>query len=510
MTRTQGLVRLVGVGLIIVLLGACGASRADKAGGAAGQKPRVLTMASGGGDPAELDGFVKEVARLSSGTIRIQVAYRWRAGQATAEPGLINDIKAGKADLGWAGSRAWDSVGVTSLRALHAPLLIDSYALQQRVVQSPLVADMLRGLSPLGLVGLGVLPGPMRKPVGISKPLVAHADYAGLRIGVQQSLVANETMRALGARPVWFPGTGAIDGFDGIEQQISSIDGNRYDKVGKYVTANVNLWPRPLVIFTSNKVFDSLSPDQRRAIQQAVANVIPAQTRSLRHDEQNATENLCRRTATFQTASPRELTALRTAVQPVYAMLARDPQTKKFLDAIAAMGKDVAAEAAPNCHGVQQTAEQAAGASTSSPLDGVYRVTTTAKDLLAAGTPAGDVVPENYGTSTFVFDRGRFASTQEDKQACTWGYGTFAVKGNRVEWSFTDGGGIAPNNALNKPGEFFVFGWSLYRDTLTLTAVPGAVSPEPTRAKPWQRISTTPSSRYLSKRCPPPGNALPR
>jgi hypothetical protein len=158
-------------------------------------------------------------------------------------------------------------------------------------------------------------------------------------------------------------------------------------------------------------------------------------------------------------------------------MLARDPQTKKFLDAIAAMGKDVAAEAAPNCHGVQQTAEQAAGASTSSPLDGVYRVTTTAKDLLAAGTPAGDVVPENYGTSTFVFDRGRFASTQEDKQACTWGYGTFAVKGNRVEWSFTDGGGIAPNNALNKPGEFFVFGWSLYRDTLTLTAVPGAVCP---------------------------------
>ena len=104
---------------------------------------------------------------------------------------------------------------------------------------------------------------------------------------------------------------------------------------------------------------------------------------------------------------------------------------------------------------------------------------------------------------------GPFAFTQENKDACTWGYGTFAVKGNQVEWTFTDGGGIAPNNAFNKPGEFFVFGWSLYRETLTLTAVPGA-SPENFRAMTWQRISTTPSSRPFSKRCPPPANALPR
>jgi TRAP-type C4-dicarboxylate transport system substrate-binding protein len=507
MTTTRRLVRLVYFGLVLVLLGGCGASSTDKAGGTGRQKPRVLTMANEGGGAGELDGFAKEVGRLSGGTIRVEVKSRWRMGQVDYETGLIKDVEAGKADLGWAGSRAWDSVGVTSLRALHAPLLIDSYAVEERVVQSPLVGEMLRGLEPLGLVGLGVLPGPMRKPLGISKPLVAPADYAGLTIGVQQSLVADETMRALGATPVWFAGTGAINGFDGIEQQIGSIDGNRYDKLGKYVTANVNLWPRPLVIFTSNKVFDSLSPAQRKALRQAVANVIPAQTTSLRHVEQEATGNLCRRTVTFKTASPRELAALRTAVQPVYDTLARDPQTRKFLGAIAAIDKDVAAEPAPNCHAVGQTVEQSAGAS--GPLDGVYRVTTTAKDLLAVGTPSGDVVPENYGTWTYVFDRGRFAFTEENKQACTWGYGTFAVKGDRVEWTFIDGGGIGPNNAFNKPGEFFVFGWSLYREALTLTPVQGAVSPENFRAKPWQRLSTGPSWRYFSKRCPPPGIALP-
>lgn len=508
MARTRGRIRFVGLTLVLVVLAGCGGSGADKAGGASAQQPRILTMANAAGDSSELAPFVSEVARLSGGTIRIQVQNSWRAGQAKYETGLINDVRAGEADLGWVASRAWDSVGVMSLRALHAPLLIDSYAVQERVVQSPLVRQMLAGLEPIGLVGLGVLPGPMRKPLGISKPLVAPADYDGLTIGVQQSLVADKTMRVLGARPVWFSAMGTINSFDGIEQQTASIDGNRYDTIGKHFTANVNLWPRPLVIFAGKQVFGSLSPDQRNALRQAVANVIPAQTAALRRSEQEAAGNLCRRRLEFQTASPHDLAALRTAVQPVYDTLAREPQTRKFLAAIATIGKGVPAESAPQCRPTGQTDGQAAGGS--SPLDGVYRVTTTPKDLRAAGAAAGDVLPENYGTWTYVFDRGRFAFTQEDEKACTWGYGTFAVKGNKVEWRFTDGGGIAPNNAFNKPGELFRFGWSLYRETLTLTPVPGAISPENFRIKPWQRISSTPSSRSFSKRCPPPGNALPR
>jgi TRAP-type transport system periplasmic protein len=507
MATTRGLIRVVGLTLVLVVLAGCGGSGADKAGGASGQQPRILTMANAAGDSGELDRFVSEVARLSGGTIRIQVQNRWRLGQVKYETGLIKDVASGKADLGWAGSRAWDSVGVMGLRALHAPLLIDSYAVQERVVRSPLIGEMLAGLEPIGLVGLGVLPGPMRKPLGISKPLVAPADYDGLTIGVQQSLVADETMQALGARPMWFPAGGKIDSFDGIEQQTTGIEGNRYDTVGKHLAANVNLWPRPLVIFTGKQVFDSLSPDQRNALRQAVANAIPAQTVALRGSEQDAAGNLCRRGLEFQTASPHDLAALRTAVQPVYDALAGDPQTKRFLAAIAATGKSVPAESAPHCRATGQTDGQAAAGS--SQLDGVYHVTTTAKDLRATGVPAGDVIPENYGTWTYVFDRGRFAFTQEDEQACTWGYGTFVVKGKQVEWKFTDGGGTGPNNAFNRPGEFFVFGWSLYRETLTLTPVPGA-SPQNFWAKPWQRISTTPSARYLSKRCPPPANALPR
>jgi hypothetical protein len=71
------------------------------------------------------------------------------------------------------------------------------------------------------------------------------------------------------------------------------------------------------------------------------------------------------------------------------------------------------------------------------------------------------------------------------------------------------GGGIAPNGAQNKPGEHFVFGLSAYRDTLTVTAVKGAISPINFRAKPRRRLSSTSSRRFFSKRCPPPAAALP-
>jgi hypothetical protein len=75
---------------------------------------------------------------------------------------------------------------------------------------------------------------------------------------------------------------------------------------------------------------------------------------------------------------------------------------------------------------------------------------------------------------------------------------------------FTDGGGITPDGAANKPGELFTFRWSLYRGVLTLYPVNGAVSPPTVTAKPWLRVSTSPSPHFLSSRCPPPAGALPR
>ena len=488
----------------LALIGGCAGPGWNKAGGTQARKPVVLRLANFIGDSGELDGFAAEVQRLSAGAIRIDIESRWRQGQVDFETGLISDVEAGTADLGVAGSEAWASVGVNSFRALDAPFLIDSYALQARVLRSPVIGQMLQGLSPAGLVGIGVLPGPLRKPLGIARPLLNPSDYAGLTIGTQQSRVADATMRALAARPVWFGSEAPIAGLGGIEQQISQVQDDLYDKAGKYLTANVSLWPRPLVLFASRKAWAALTSGQRRVLRQAVTDDLAAETQAVRDNEQTDTVILCRRGVRFLTASPAGLAALRRAVQPVYGQLERDPQTRRYIRQIEAMRQEISPAPAPGC---AQTPRLAGNAG---PLDGVWQFTSTPADLRAAGTPQGDIVPENYGTYTIVIDRGRFAFTQETRPACIWGYGTFTVQGNEFELLFTDGGGIAPDGSVNKPGELFTFRWSLYRGVLTLSPVKGAASPPPFLAKPWLRVSASPSPRFLSRRCLPPAGALPR
>lgn len=115
---------------------------------------------------------------------------------------------------------------------------------------------------------------------------------------------------------------------------------------------------------------------------------------------------------------------------------------------------------------------------------------------------------ENWGHWVFVLSRGRFVITQENETSCTWGYGTYAVNGDRMSWTFLDGGGIAPNNATNRPGEYFVYDFSTYRDTLTLVPVAGETSPSNFRIHPWRLLSASPTSDQLSTTCPPPAQAF--
>ena len=162
-------------------------------------------------------------------------------------------------------------------------------------------------------------------------------------------------------------------------------------------------------------------------------------------------------------ASDEELAGIREALQPVYDEIASHGDNGEVLDQIVAMKEELAVP--PD--GIECVSIRGAGAPTTvptsideaSPLDGVWQVTTTEDDLAAAGDPFP--VAENWGNWIYVFDRGRFAFTQENDQACTWGYGTYETVGDRVAWTFLGGGATAaPHGAFNKPGEHFVFGWN--------------------------------------------------
>ena len=379
-----------------VALAACSGPDSDKAGGADKAEPRVLTMAVQSGVPPQMAAFAEEVSRLSGGTLEVEFSDKWRLGEPTYEAGTLEDVKAGKVDIAWVGARAFDTVGVESFQALLAPLLVDSYDLEAKVFEEGIPDEMLKAVDELDLVGIGVLPGPMRKVLGVSRPFVGPADFAGQVVGIQDSALAKQTFDALGATPEPVPAEASLDGLDAYEQQLASIEGNSYDANAKYLASNVNLWPRPLVIVMGNDAYDSLTDEQQSALRAAAESAIPRALEASRTEDEEALAMLCKRGMTFGTASEADLVRLRAALEPVYADLGSDPETKSYLDAIVSLKEEIAASAeAPRC---ASSSEEPASAGIP---EGTYETTITRDDYVDWG-----VEVENTGVFTLQFTDG--------------------------------------------------------------------------------------------------------
>src|SRR3954453_20450587 len=121
---------------MLVGLAGCGGAGTVPAGGDRAAKAVGLTFAEGDGG---LPGFAAAVQRLSPGTIQVRFSRQGLKLPPDFEARIIADVRAGKADIGWVGSRAFDDFD-----ALTAPLLIDSYAFEAEVLRSPVTEPMLR------------------------------------------------------------------------------------------------------------------------------------------------------------------------------------------------------------------------------------------------------------------------------------------------------------------------------------------------------------------------------
>jgi TRAP-type C4-dicarboxylate transport system substrate-binding protein len=303
------------------------------------QRPVVLELVTA--DELWSSEFAAAVQRFSGGAIRIDVKVGG-AWNLDYERVLVGKVRAGDADIVSVGARAWDRMGVTSFRPLVAPFLVESLEHQRRALSGDAQAGMLAGLEPLGLVGLAVLPGPLRRPFGVTRPLVEPGDYAGATIGLRYGRIAEDTFRRLGATPKAYR-VGALGRVDGAELDPQAIAGNRYDETGTSLTANVVLWARPQTIAIGRRAFDRLSPAQRIILLRAARSAAAPSLARVRREQEDSLATICRRGGvSLVTASTAQLAALRARVAPVIARLERDPATRSLLAQIRAAGKAVA------------------------------------------------------------------------------------------------------------------------------------------------------------------------
>src|SRR5262249_36104879 len=204
-----------------------------------------------------------------------------------------------------------------------------------------------QGRATLGLVGLAIHEGGLRKPLGAKSPLAKPSQFKGKKLRAPPSVVLATGLRALGADPSPIAVTEVYQALqngtvDGMEANLGLIQTNKYYEVAKYVTGNVNLWPFPTVLAINKNAGDRLSGQQRAWLRQAAAKV-PGESINVflkpAPTAPNFTKELCSEGMTFVSASKADLAALQAKAKPAYTVLQRNPQVANFIKQIQALKK---------------------------------------------------------------------------------------------------------------------------------------------------------------------------
>ncbi len=365
-----------------------------------------LAVADEQGRPSEphVLEFIEKVEALSDGNIIIEPV--WDAGQGTFfgfETGVIQLVTAGKAELGLAASRAWDTAAVTSFQALQAPFLITNDALAEAVARSDIATRMLEGVSSAGAVGLTLWPEDLRHPFSLmpDKPLLSPEEFQGLNIRATPSGVTYRLIETLGATPM-FEGSG-YEGAEAGLLQGATLTGS------PTATGNVVFFSKFQVLFANEDAFERLSDGQRSVLREAAA---AAQTKAIAEHpkEVNAAATWCADGGSIVLASEQQIAAFEEAAQPVFDQIGQDPMNAELIAAIREL--KASTEPSPGAEACGPTATKPNPApsadtqvwSAGLPPNGVWQKELTTDDLVGVSMRS---VPEEWvGLYTLTYQDG--------------------------------------------------------------------------------------------------------
>ena len=291
----------------------------DRAGGERAVAQTTLVMAAPNGSE-EIGAYIDAVARLSEGSVRIDLLSRSDTEDRTGLSGdaIVESVRAGDVAMALLPAREFDALGVSSLDPLQAPFVVDSLEMEAALLlDDDITAPILDEVTDLGVDAVGILPGPLVHPFGITGELVAPSDFDGATIAVGTGRIAARTLELLGAHPVESEFNGAsVDEVDGALLQLPAVTGNSYHAPGRSVTADVALWPRPLVVIANSEAFAALSDEQRAALRDAAPDAVAGIVSTDEAMDVDAAAIGCGAGLSLATAGTDGLDELRAAVRP--------------------------------------------------------------------------------------------------------------------------------------------------------------------------------------------------
>lgn len=302
-----------------------------------------------------VDLFKAEVEEASDGNITVETVPGASGGNDVT---LLDDVSGGTIEAAAVSTAVWDSKEVDVFQPLQAPFVITSYQLAEAVHGGDIGKAMLSseaGPPKLGLHGLGILEGGLRKPLGAKEALLSPADFAGKKIRAPASKVMSDSLAALGAVPTPMPLPDVYQGLksgavDGMETNFGLMYSQKFYEVAKYLTADVTLWPFPAAVVINEDVWDGLSEDQQNILTDAGNNIASNSVKIFLEpadDAFNFVQALCDEGVVFASAGEENRNALVAKAQPAIAALEANADTADFLKDIQALKDELGPPPAP-------------------------------------------------------------------------------------------------------------------------------------------------------------------
>jgi tripartite ATP-independent transporter DctP family solute receptor len=267
---------------------------------------------------AAMQDMKKRLEQKSAGRVKLQI---FPNGQLGSETDGIEQVQRGA--LAMVKTSAAPLEGFVEEMALFGlPYLFRDEAHYWNVLLGDIGRHLLHAGLRVGLRGLCYYDSGSRSFYTAASPIETPLDLAGKKIRVMQSRTAMDSVRQMGGSPTPIPWgelyTALQQGMvDGAENNPPSLLSSRHFEVAKHYSLSEHARIPDIILF-SQKIWDTLSPEVRRWIQEAADESVSVQRKIWKQKTAEAVTLLQRAGVTIHEPDTKPFIAV---VQPMYERL---------------------------------------------------------------------------------------------------------------------------------------------------------------------------------------------
>ena len=268
--------------------------------------------------------FAELVQQKSGGKV---TAKLFASGSLGNDVTMISALRGGTQEMTVPDSSTLVSLA-KSFGVLNLPLVFDTEAQADALLDGPFGQKLLAELPDKGLVGLGFWENGFRHVTNSRKPITKAEDIAGLKIRVIQNPLFLETFNTLGANAVPMPFPELYPAMeskavDGQENPTATILASKFFEVQKHVALTKHIYS-VWVLLMSKKMWDSLDAAEKKAVQDAAREATLFERKTIREFSDKALAELKQKGMQVTEFSPAETARMKEKLKPVVTKFSKE------------------------------------------------------------------------------------------------------------------------------------------------------------------------------------------